>query len=76
VFKGLHPLEVIFLQLGFNEADTLKSSSILIYSFSVQSIYTKVYGKEAKLIKKVKLNFGENCGIFKVFNQANLISGE
>ena len=31
----------IFMQLGFNEADTLKSSSILIYSTSEQSIYTQ-----------------------------------
>jgi hypothetical protein len=28
------------MQLGFNEAGTLKSSSILIYSCSEQSIYT------------------------------------
>jgi hypothetical protein len=31
----------IFVQLGLNEADMLKSSSILIYSHSAQNIYTQ-----------------------------------
>jgi len=30
-----------FVQLGLNEADTVESSSILIYSHSEQSIYTQ-----------------------------------
>ncbi len=36
-------LEILtsFVQLGLNEADTLKSSSILIYSTSDQIIYTQ-----------------------------------
>jgi hypothetical protein len=29
-----------FMQLGLNEADTLKSSSILIYSHQEQIVYT------------------------------------
>ncbi len=33
--------QTIFVQLGFNEADTLKSSSILIYSHSERGIYTQ-----------------------------------
>jgi hypothetical protein len=31
-----------FLQLGLNEADTIKSSSILIYSNTEQRIYTQI----------------------------------
>ncbi len=44
------------MQLGLNEAGTLKSSSILIYSHSGQSIYMRSGWQEAVLIKEVKLN--------------------
>jgi len=64
------------VQLGSSQADTLKSSSILIYSISKQSIYTQKGWREAELIKRVKLNYGENCSIFTGINQANLINGE
>jgi hypothetical protein len=36
--------------LGLNEADTLKSSSILIYLFSEQSIYTQSWWHDAKIV--------------------------
>ena len=40
------------MQLGFfNEADTLESSSILIYLFQAQSIYTRKGWHKAILIK-------------------------
>ncbi len=42
-----------FVQLGFNEADPLKSSSILIYSHSELSIYTQSEWHDAVLIKEV-----------------------
>ncbi len=42
--------------MGLNEADTVKSSSILIYSHSAQSIYTQSWWQDAVLIKKVRLN--------------------
>jgi hypothetical protein len=38
--------------LGLNEADTLKSSSILIFSLLEQSIYTPNGWHEARLIKR------------------------
>jgi len=41
------------MQLCLNEADTLESSSILIYSHSEQSIYTQCDGHDAILIKAV-----------------------
>ncbi len=44
------------MQLGLNEADTLKYSSILIYSHSGQSIYTRSGWQDAVLIKDVRLN--------------------
>jgi len=31
----------LFVQLGLNEANTIKSSSILIYYYTEQSIYTQ-----------------------------------
>ncbi len=40
-----------------NEADTLKYSSILIYSMSKQNIYTQNEWNEAMLIKKERLNY-------------------
>ncbi len=43
------------MPLGLNEANTLKSSSILIYSMSERSIYTHRGWHEAMKIKKVKL---------------------
>jgi hypothetical protein len=36
----------------FNEADTLESSSMLIYSFQEQSIYTQMICHEATYIKR------------------------
>ncbi len=39
------------MQLDLNKADALKSSSILIYSHSEQSIYTKSYRDIAILVK-------------------------
>jgi hypothetical protein len=41
------------VKLGLNEADTLKSSSILIYSHSEKSIYTQCDRHDAVLIKAV-----------------------
>ncbi len=62
----------------FNEADTLKSSSILIYSISEQSIYTQNGWHKAVLIKweikRVTIGCVDNCCTFTSFNQANLIS--
>jgi hypothetical protein len=43
---------VSFVQLGLNEADTLKSSSLLLYSISVKSIYTQKGWREAMLIER------------------------
>jgi hypothetical protein len=40
-----------FGQLGLNEADTLKSSSILIDSTSEQIIIHKMYGMTPRLLK-------------------------
>jgi len=48
--------------LGFNEAD--KSSSILIYSISEQSIYTQSGWHEAMLIKRIN-----SKAIFTSFHQ-------
>jgi hypothetical protein len=39
------------MQLGLNEADTLKSTSILIYSSLEQSFYTQHESPETVLIK-------------------------
>ncbi len=39
------------MQLGLNEADTLKSTLILIYSRLAQSIYTHYNRQDAILIK-------------------------
>jgi hypothetical protein len=46
--------------LGLKEADTLKSTSILTYSPSVQSIYAQILwkDKDARLIKEIKLKKG------------------
>jgi hypothetical protein len=44
----------IFLQLGFNGADTLESSSLLIYSKSVERICTQRW-HDAALIKLMRL---------------------
>jgi hypothetical protein len=44
-----------FLQLGLHEAATLGFSSILIYSHSVQSIYTQSRWWDAALIKLRRL---------------------
>jgi hypothetical protein len=56
-----------FVQLGLNEADTLKSSSILIYYWSEQCLYTQndwhdavvnkceIKNKKVKIINKVKM---------------------
>ncbi len=46
----------IFVQLGLNDADTLKSSSILIYSNTEQSIYTQGEGMMPYMIN-IKLNY-------------------
>ncbi len=40
-----------FVKLGLNEADTFKSSSVLIYSVKEQSIYTHEVEQDAVLIK-------------------------
>ncbi len=39
------------VQMGLNEADTLKSSSTLIYSHSEQSLYSQRDWHDAMLIK-------------------------
>ncbi len=44
---------MLFIKLGFNEADTFKSISILIYLVSKQSIYTQGKGLMPWLIKMV-----------------------
>jgi hypothetical protein len=41
--------------LALNEADTLKSSSILIYSCQAQSFYTQGGLHDAVVIKKAEL---------------------
>jgi hypothetical protein len=46
------------MQLGLNEADTLNSSSKMIYSTSKQSIYAQNGWHKAMLIKKVRLKGG------------------
>ncbi len=46
----------IFAHLGFNEADKLKSGSILIYSHLLQSIYTQGECHDAVLIKEMIFN--------------------
>ncbi len=46
------------MQLGLNEADTLKSNSVLTYSPLVQSIYTQIKLHDARLIKEIKLKKG------------------
>jgi len=41
-FKALKPSLIFFCAIGFyNEADTLESSSMLIYSQSVAGLYTQ-----------------------------------
>jgi hypothetical protein len=40
-----------FAQLGFNEADTLKSSSILIYYWPEQGVFTQCEWHDAVVIK-------------------------
>jgi hypothetical protein len=47
------------VQLGLNEADTLKFNSILIYSHSEPSIYTQSDRHDAVLIKAV-IKIGSN----------------
>jgi hypothetical protein len=50
-----------FVQLGFNEADTLESSSILIYYPSEQRLYTQSYWHDAVVIKsEIKKERGVN----------------
>jgi hypothetical protein len=41
------------MQLGLNEADTHKSSSILIYYWSEESLYTQSDWQDAMVIKGV-----------------------
>ncbi len=53
------------MQLGLNEADTLKSISILFYSHSTQSIYAQSELYDAVLIKEIKLN----KGVIKLVNE-------
>ncbi len=53
------------MQLGLNEADTPKSNSILIYSRSLQSIYTQSGWHDAVVIKGMKLN----RGLIKLVNE-------
>ncbi len=55
-----------FVLLGFNEADTIKSSSILIYWHTEQSIYTKWNEVMPKINKKGRCKlifFGERLKI-------------
>ncbi len=56
---------IILMQLGLNEADTLKSISILIYSHLTQSIYAQSELYDAVLIKEIKLN----KGVLKLVNE-------
>jgi len=49
-----------FMRLGLNEADTLKSSWIPIYSHPMQGIYTRREWHDAMLIKETKLKVGSN----------------
>ncbi len=51
----------IFIQLGLNEADTLKSCSILIYYSAEQSTYTQNGWHEAALIKGRDLKMAISC---------------
>jgi hypothetical protein len=44
-------LGTIFVQMGLNEADTTKSSSILIYYQSEQGLYTQRGWHDAVVIK-------------------------
>ncbi len=48
------------MQLGLNEADTLKSSSILLYSHLMQSVQTQSRWHDAALIQEMKLKVGSN----------------
>ena len=45
-----------FVLLGLNEADTLKSSSTLIYSHSLQIIHTQGEWHDDMFIKEMKTN--------------------
>jgi len=63
-----------FMPLGLNEADTLKCSSVLIYSISDQSIFAKVYGIKPRQLKRVRLKYGGNCSFFTAFNQWGIIN--
>jgi hypothetical protein len=63
-----------FVPLGLNEADTLKCSSVLIYSISDQSIFTKVYGIKPRQLKRVRLKYGGNCSFFTAPNQWGIIN--
>jgi len=53
------------VQLGLKEADTLKSSSVLIYTCSAQSICTQSGWHDAVVIKEMKLN----KGVIKLVNE-------
>jgi hypothetical protein len=53
------------VQLDLNEADKLKSSWILFYSHSAQSIYTQSEWHDAMLIKEIKLY----KGVIKLVNE-------
>ncbi len=61
------------MQLDLNEADTPKSSSILIYSTLEQSFYTQNESPETVLIKSEIKRWQSVVG---KINQANLIREE
>ncbi len=55
------------MQLGFtNEADTFKSSSVLIYQDTEQSIYTQIKLHDAALIKMKLFEEGWEVARYKL----------
>ncbi len=50
-----------FLHLGLNEADTVKSSSILIYNHTKQDIYTQLKWLDARIVyvELLKMEMGK-----------------
>ncbi len=60
-------MNTIFGQFSLNEVATLKSSSILIYSYSEQSIYTQCVKHDAILIKAVIKIKSELKGVNEMF---------
>jgi hypothetical protein len=59
-WQGHLKSSLIFVQLGLNEADTFKSSSILIYSSYKRSVYTQNGWHELKHeIKRWQLVVGK-----------------